>query len=151
MRSAQRSALVPYSAEQMFRLVDDVPSYPQFLPWCSDARVEREEGDVMEATLVLKKGGLSRAFTTRNRRVPSERIDLSLVGGPFRHLEGSWHFADLDGKGCKVELAIDFEFESKVVDVVFGSFFEETCNSLVDAFTRRAADVYAGGHDHSGN
>lgn len=146
MRRVDRSALVPYSAEEMFRLVDDVPAYPEFLPWCSDAVIEREEGDTMLATLELHKGGISRRFTTRNTRKPHSSIDLSLVGGPFRHLSGGWRFRELGRNlgedGCRVSLELEFAFDSRLVDMMFGPFFEQTCNSLVDAFTRRAAEVY---------
>ncbi|MCB1844070.1 MAG: type II toxin-antitoxin system RatA family toxin [Halioglobus sp.] len=142
MRSAHRSALVPYSAQQMFQLVDDIESYPAFLPWCSDARILGRKDNTVEATLELNKAGIRKSFTTRNTRSEFDAIDLKLLGGPFRHLAGGWRFTDLNGQGCKVELEIDFEFESALVDVIFGSFFEDTCNSLVDAFTRRAATVY---------
>lgn len=146
MRKVSRSALVPYSANEMFRLVDDVAAYPEFLPWCADAVIEREEGETMVATLELHKSGMSRRFTTRNIRKPHSAIDLSLVGGPFRHLSGGWRFTGLGRDpgedGCKVSLELEFAFDSRLVDMMFGPFFEETCNSLVDAFTRRAADVY---------
>lgn len=145
MRSVRRSALVPYSPEQMFRLVDDIEAYPDFLPWCSSARIDSRDGEHVTATLHLSKGGIDKAFTTRNARTPFEAIDLDLVGGPFQHLAGGWRFTDLGGQGCKVSLTLEFEFESRMVDVVFGSFFESTCNSLVDAFTKRAADVYGPG------
>lgn len=142
MRKVRRSALVPYSAAQMFRLVDDVESYPDFLPWCGGAHIDRREGDDVVATLELDKGGVSKRFTTRNRRREFESIDLFLVGGPFRHLEGGWRFRSLGEEGSEVSLELEFEFESRLVDMVFGRFFEETCNSLVDAFTRRAAAVF---------
>lgn len=146
MRKVARSALVPYSAVEMFRLVDDVAAYPEFLPWCKDAVIEREEGDTMIATLELHKGGMSRRFTTQNTRRPHSAIDLALVGGPFRRLSGGWRFHELGrgtGEGgCKVSLELEFAFDSRLVDMMFGPFFEETCNSLVDAFTRRAAEVY---------
>jgi len=138
----QRSALVPYTAQQMFRLVDDIESYPEFLPWCNDARIEARHGDELEATLELHKGGVSKHFTTRNRRTEFEAIDISLLGGPFRHLEGGWRFQALGDGGCKVSLELEFEFDSMLVDMLFGRFFEDTCNSLVDAFTRRAASVF---------
>ncbi|MDZ7643782.1 MAG: type II toxin-antitoxin system RatA family toxin [Woeseiaceae bacterium] len=142
MRSVRRSALVPYSAEQMFRLVDDIESYPSFLPWCTDARIVRRDGTTVEATLEMSRAGLTRSFTTRNRRSEFDSIDLALAGGPFRHLEGTWRFQALREDACKVTLDLDFEFESRVLDMMLGAFFEETCNSLVDAFTRRAAAVY---------
>lgn len=142
MHKVNRSALVPFSAEQMFRLVEDVESYPEFLPWCSDARVESRDGDTVEASLELHKGGLRKRFTTRNTLHFPDAIELDLLGGPFRHLEGGWQFQDLGENGSKVSLRLDFEFESLLLDIALGSFFEETCNKLVDSFTRRAKDVY---------
>ena len=142
MRSVNRSALVPYSPAEMFGLVDDVESYPEFLPWCNDATVHARDEDVVEATLELHKGSMSNHFTTRNTLHRPDAIDLALIGGPFRHLEGGWRFQALEEAGCKVSLQLDFQFESMVVDLMFGHFFEETCNSLVDAFTRRAQVIY---------
>lgn len=142
MRRVRKSALVPYSAREMYRLVDDVEAYPEFLPWCSSARVLSESGDTVEASLELHKGQLRKSFTTRNHRLEFSSIDIALVGGPFRHLDGGWRFEDLGGEGCKVTLSLDFEFDSMFADLAFGRFFEDTCNSLVDAFTRRAVTLY---------
>ena len=142
MRRVSRSALVPYSSREMFVLVDDVEAYPEFLPWCNRADVLNRTDDVVEATLDLHKGGISKEFTTRNARRDSSAIDISLLGGPFRHLQGGWVFTDLGDDGSKVELKLDFEFDSMLVDMMFGAFFEDTCNSLVDAFTQRAAVVF---------
>ena len=144
MRKVNRSALVPHSADEMFTLVDDIEAYPSFLPWCNDARIHHRSTDTVEATLELHRGSLSKRFTTRNSLCRPERIDLALVGGPFRHLSGGWAFADLGAAGSKVSLELDFEFESMLLDLMFGSFFEDTCNALVDAFTRRALVVYGG-------
>ena len=141
MRRVNRSAIVPYRPQQMFALVDDVESYPEFLPWCSDAKVHSRTDEAVEATLELQKGGMSNHFTTRNSRDEHTAIDIALLGGPFRTLEGGWRFKDL-GDGCKVSLELEFEFESMMVDMMFGRFFEDTCNSLVDAFTRRASEVF---------
>ena len=142
MRSVKRSALVPYTAQQMFGLVDDVAMYPEFLPWCHSAEVHSRSDEVVEATLELQKGAISKKFTTRNSRREFEAIDLALVGGPFKHLRGGWRFKDLGDAGSKVSLDLEFEFESRVTDMIFGTFFEEICNSLVDAFSRRAAVVF---------
>lgn len=142
MRKVSRSALVPYSAEDIYALVEDVDSYPQFLPWCNDVEVHFREGNVVEATLELHRGKLSKRFRTRNTMHPTESMDLSLVGGPFRHLAGGWEFMALGDSGSKVSLRLDFEFESRALDLLVGSFFEDACNSLVDAFTQRAATVY---------
>ncbi len=126
----------------MFGLVDDIAAYPEFLPWCHSAEVHSRSDEVVEATLELQKGAISKKFTTRNSRREFETIDLALVGGPFKHLRGGWRFKDLGDAGSKVSLDLEFEFESRLTDMLFGTFFEEVCNSLVDAFSRRAAVVF---------
>lgn len=142
MRKVRRSALVLYSAAEMFALVDDVESYPEFLPWCADTRVHFREGNVLEATLELHRGAVSRHFRTRNTSVVGEKMDIALVGGPFRELAGGWQFVQLGDAGCKVSLELKFEFTNRAIDLVFGAYFEQTCNSLVDAFIRRADAIY---------
>ena len=129
----------------MYALVADVESYPDFLPWCSDVEVHSREGDTVEATLELHRGGLKKRFRTRNRMQPEKSMELSLVGGPFRHLAGGWTFTPLGEEGSKVALDLEFEFDSRALDLVVGAFFEDACNSLVDAFTQRAAIVYGDG------
>jgi len=126
----------------MFVLVDDVEAYPEFLPWCNDAEVRNRTDNIVEATLELHKGSLSNHFTTRNTRREFETIELELIGGPFRQLQGGWQFTEIGEEGCKVALELEFEFENKLIDMMFGAFFEDTCNSLVDAFTKRAQVVF---------
>jgi ribosome-associated toxin RatA of RatAB toxin-antitoxin module len=126
----------------MFVLVDDVEAYPEFLPWCNQAEIHNRTDESVEATLELHKGAVSNKFTTRNSRTEFAAIGLELIGGPFRHLEGGWQFKELGDDGCKVSLELEFEFESRLVDLMFGSFFEDICNSLVDAFTKRAETVF---------
>jgi len=126
----------------MFRLVDDVNSYSEFLPWCNRSAILERRDDTVEAMLELHKGAVSKSFTTRNTLRENESIGLELLGGPFRHLSGGWTFQSLGDQGSKVTLELEFEFESRMVDMIFGAFFEETCNSLVDAFTVRAGDIY---------
>ena len=142
MRNVQRSALVPYSAAQMYALVDDIESYPEFLPGCTGAVVHERTDEGVTATLELTKGGMSRRFSTRNTGVAGEAIRMALVDGPFSHLEGEWQFAGLGEDGSRVSLNIDFEFAYGMVDLLFGRFFEQTCNELVAAFTRRAESKY---------
>ena len=142
MRKVKRTALVPHSAKEMFELVDNVEAYPEFLPWCNDATVHSRDGSTVVATLELHKGGVSKHFTTRNARKPFDAIDMALVDGPFRHLDGGWRFRDITDDGCEVSLELEFEFDNRIVDLVFGRFFEDTLKVLVDAFTRRAAAVY---------
>lgn len=142
MRKVRKSALVPFAAKQMFALVDDVESYPDFLPWCNAVEIRSRSRAAVEATLELEKGALRKRFTTRNSRAEFSAIDLELLDGPFRHLAGGWTFSDLGDEGCKVSLALEFEFDTAMLDVMFGSFFEATCNSLIDAFTTRAHTIY---------
>jgi len=142
MRRVNGGSLVPYKAREMCGVVDAGAAYPEFLPWCKSAEVHGQSDDVVEATLELQKGAISKTFTTRNSRREFEAIDLALVGGPFKHLRGGWRFKDLGDDGSKVTLELEFEFESRLTDMMFGPFFEEICNSLVDAFSKRAAVVF---------
>ena len=142
MRYVKKIALVPYCPSEMFKLVDDVEAYPEFLPWCTGTEVLSRTDRVVEATLELTKGSVTKAFTTRNTLTPDTSIGIELLGGPFRHLAGGWSFDSVGEVGCKITLDLNFEFESRVVDIMIGSFFEETCKSLVGAFTSRAEKIY---------
>lgn len=142
MRGLSRSALVPYSPGEMYALVDGIESYPEFLPWCSGAQVHQRMQEQVEASIELSRAGISKSFTTLNRNVLAESIHVSLVSGPFKKLDGSWLFHALGAGACKVEFKVNFEFSSSLLARVFGPVFEDTCNSLVDAFVRRAEVVY---------
>ncbi len=145
MRKVSRSALVPYSAEQMYVLVEDVESYPEFLPWCGNAALHWRDGDVLEGSVEMHIAGLRRSFRTRNRMREYQAIDMELVDGPFSHLSGGWQFKALDTLGCKVSLEVEFEVKSNTTNRLLGRYFEDICNSLVDAFVRRAGDIYGVG------
>lgn len=142
MRKVSRSALVPYSADQMYALVDDVAAYPSFLRWCSGVTVHSRDDEHVEASLELQRGGVSKTFTTRNSLDPGTAIRIALIGGPFRHLSGGWRFEQLGQDGSKVSLQLEFEFENRMTDMLFGRYFEDICNSLVDSFTQRASSIY---------
>jgi ribosome-associated toxin RatA of RatAB toxin-antitoxin module len=142
MRKVSRSALIPYTVNEMYSLAADVESYPEFLPGCSAAVIHSREGELVEATLELSKGGISKRFRTRNTLRENRSIDIELVGGPFSHLAGGWRFSELGEAGCKVSLDLDFEFRSRANDLIFGAYLVDSCNSLVDAFTRRAHVIY---------
>lgn len=126
----------------MFRLVDDVSAYPEFLPWCGEAVVHSRSADSVTASLAVVKGPISKSFTTRNRLDRPHRIDIELLDGPFRELEGHWVFDPCENGTCRVCFDIRFEFANSLFEMVFGPFFEETCRSLVDAFCERAGAVY---------
>ena len=126
----------------MFRLVRDVPSYPQFLSWCLDAQVHEQSSDLQLASLVIKVSGITQKFTTRNRLVCGERLTLSLVDGPFRHLSGEWRFDPLGAEGSKVSLILGFDFSSKVLSSAFRRGFTHIADRLVLDFSKRADEVY---------
>ena len=138
-----RNALVPYTVEEMYRLVDDIESYPQFLPWCRSTEVlERNECEV-RASIEIAKGALNKSFTTLNRMQKNKIIEMRLVKGPFRHLEGFWRFDALkNAEASKISLDLDFEFENRLIAMAVGSIFNQIANTMVDAFTKRAVEVY---------
>ena len=142
MRNVSRSALVPYSAAQMYGLVEDVVAYPEFLPWCIGATLHFKDEEFIEASLEMQRGAVKKSFTTRNTLQPGLAMGIALVGGPFRHLAGAWQFEQLGEDGSKVSLQMEFEFENRVTDALFGRYFEDTCNSLIDSFTKRAHKIY---------
>ena len=143
MTVIDRSALVGHGAQAMFALVADVESYPQFLPWCDRAVVSLREPGRTVATLRIDFHGLKQEFTTENLDQPGARIDMKLVSGPFRSLEGSWSFIGLGENGCKVELSLRYEFSSAILERAIGPVFHGIADGLVEAFVRRAAQKYA--------
>ncbi len=137
----ERSALLPYSAATMFGIVNDVARYPEFLPWCAEAVVLEASDTEVVAELALRARGISERFTTRNFLVPHERIELTLVSGPFRSFNGIWTFRRLGAdEGCKVELRLDFEFSGAraVLGGAFSGVFVKAADRMVDAFCDRA-------------
>jgi ribosome-associated toxin RatA of RatAB toxin-antitoxin module len=142
MRTVRRSAQVPFSAEQMFDLVDDIASYPEFLPWCQSATVQRRTEDLAEATLEVGVAGVQKQFSTRNSLDRPRRIEIQLLKGPFKSLEGAWTFDDHDEGGSEVGLALNFEVAVSPLQMVFGVLFEEIVRSQVTAFIDRAKAKY---------
>lgn len=141
--SIQRNALVPYTPAEMFALVSDVDGYSQFLPWCSDSRViERTDDDVIKAMVEISKGGLHKAFTTVNREQKNKCIEIRLVEGPFKRLEGFWQFDAMGDAACKISLDLEFEFANRMLSMMVGPVFNQIANTLVDAFHERAKQVY---------
>lgn len=142
MRTVHRSARTRYSAQQMYDLVDDVESYPKFLHWCRGARIVRREDSVIEAELDIGFKGIHKSFTTRNRRSPPERIDIELVRGPFRRLEGAWQFRDLSEGGSEVTLDLTFDVAASPLGFMFSAVFEEMVRYQMHAFIQRAEHLY---------
>ncbi len=142
MPTINRSALVPYSPAEMYALVNEVETYPEFLPWCKSSRVLSRDEDEVRASLDLARGGFEKSFTTCNRLQKNKMIEMRLVEGPFRHLDGFWRFETLGEHACKVSLDMDFEFANKLVGMAMGPIFNQITNTLVDSFCKRAIDVY---------
>jgi ribosome-associated toxin RatA of RatAB toxin-antitoxin module len=141
MKEVRRSALIAQSPQRMFALINDIESYPRFLPWCTSAQVlSRSEQEIL-ASIAVRRGPLQVQFTTRNELTANRHISMRLVSGPFRVLEGQWNLTALDTPGqcgCRVDLLMRFAFANRLTGLVFEPLFEETAGSLVDAFVARA-------------
>lgn len=138
MREVKRSALVSQPPARVFTLINDIERYPEFLPWCTHARVLSRTPEQIVATLGVRQGALRGEFTTRNTLVPDTGVHMHLVSGPFRTLEGEWRLSPIASHGCQVEFAVKFEFKSRLSGLLFEPLFAQTIGSLVDAFVQRA-------------
>lgn len=142
MIEVNRSVLVAYTPAQMFALVERVEDYPKFLPWCGGASARRPSTEHTTATIHIHYRGIRQSFTTENTLRAPETIDMRLVEGPFRSLDGGWRFTGLGASGCKVELKLHYEFSSRVLEKLVGPVFNHIADRLVDAFAKRAEQVY---------
>lgn len=143
MNVLHRNAIVPYSTRQMFELVDDIEDYPRFLPWCQSSKIITRTQKEVVASLDVSWKGIHKSFTTRNILFPNTRMEIVLVKGPLQHLEGIWNFQALDEHACKVLLDLEFEFTGNFIDRLFQPVFQHIANTLVDAFCKRAGELYA--------
>ncbi len=143
MHRIERSVLVPYSAERMFRLVEQVDDYPAFLPWCPAAHARPMPDGSVEATIEIAYRGVRSGFTTRNESQFPISIQMALVDGPFRRLTGHWHFLELPQESCKVSLQLQYQFAAGVLGRLVAPVFEAIAGSMIDAFARRAEALYA--------
>jgi len=142
MASVNRSALVPYSDQQMFDLVNDIEKYPQFMKGCKSATIISQTDDVLVGELVLSKAGISQRFTTRNQLYPPTHIVMALVKGNFSHFRARWQFDSLSESACKVSLTMEFEFKIGLVDFAARKLFSGSTDNLVDSLVTRAKQVY---------
>lgn len=142
MSVVTKSVLVGYSAQQMFDLVDAVEAYPQFLPWCSGAQVGFRDATRTRATLHVNYHGARQSFTTENTKEPPHTMHVRLVEGPFRILDGTWRFTTLAPDACKIDFRLHYEFSSKLLEKLVGPVFSYIANTMVDAFVKRAEQVY---------
>jgi ribosome-associated toxin RatA of RatAB toxin-antitoxin module len=145
MKTVTKSVLIWYSPEEMYVLVTDVENYPKFLPWCDQGKVLESSPEGMLAEIGISFGGVHQTFVTRNTHTPPHRVDLKLVKGPFSELQGHWNFLPLgDGtqRACKVELVMEYGFENATLGKLVGPVFDKIAANLVDAFVKRAQQVY---------
>jgi len=142
MTQINRSAIVPFTSEEMFRLVADIESYPEFLPWCGGTRILSQDKDEIRASIHIAYKGVNKSFTTVNREVEGKTIEMSLVEGPFQKLHGVWEFSELDAGASKVSLNLVFEFSNPLIAMTVGRVFSSIADTLVDAFCQRARQVY---------
>jgi len=143
MQVVERSALVTFTPAQMFALVNDIPRYPEFLPWCVGVRVEEVSPTERLASLKIAHGVLQTEFTTRNTLTPDKQIDMRLTHGPFRDLTGAWRFDAIGDRGSRVHFKVEFEFKNRLTSAAFNAVFEALCGSIVEAFVTRAQKVYS--------
>lgn len=142
MPSINRSALVSYSAEQMYQLVDDITAYPEFLPWCGGAEEHKRDSEQVQASVTIQKGAINKVFTTHNRLKKHNLIELTLLDGPFKKLNGYWRFDEISDNACRVTFDLTFEFSNRLVGMAIGPIFNQVANTFVDSFVERAKVVY---------
>ena len=142
MAVVEKVVLVEYTAEQMYRLVDAVESYPAFLPWCSGVQVELRDETITRAALHIDYHGIRQTFRTENAKTWPTAMDIRLLSGPFTHLDGHWRFIPLSAEGSKIDFRLHYEFSSKLLEKLFGPVFRHIASTLVDAFLTRARRVY---------
>ncbi len=145
MKTVHKSVLIWYSPEEMFALVTDVAKYPEFLPWCDHASVLAHEPDGMKAEIGIAFSGIRQTFITRNTHVPGREVRMKLVDGPFSNLDGCWKFQPLgtgEQRACKVSLELHYTFKSTALAALVGPVFDRIAGNLVDAFVKRAEQIY---------
>ncbi|MGM0536787.1 MAG: type II toxin-antitoxin system RatA family toxin [Pseudomonadota bacterium] len=142
MPTVNRSAMVRHTPKDMFDLVNDFERYPEFLPGCRNARLLERDDSHLIGEMTLGRAGIEQSFTTRNDLIEPERIEMSLVSGPFKRLRGRWLFLPMGESSCKVSLELEFEFANRLLGMAFGKLFQQVAGQLVDSFTRRADSLY---------
>ena len=144
MALVNKSVLVGYSAQQMFDLVEKVEDYPKFLPWCGGSEVKSRQANHMVARIDIDYMHIKQHFTTENTHQPPDLIQMRLVDGPFKLLNGEWRFKELNAEACRIDFMLQYEFSNKLLEAVLGPVFNYIANSFVEAFIKRAEQVYGG-------
>jgi ribosome-associated toxin RatA of RatAB toxin-antitoxin module len=143
MADVSKTVLVPYSAHQMFDLVNNCEDYPAFLPWCAGGRILEQNGNTLSAELLIDFKGIQQAFSTQNVTIPGQRIEMRLLEGPFKSLEGLWLFSPLSENACKVEFRLEYHFKNGLLEKLVGPVFAHITSTFVEAFVSRAETIYS--------
>ncbi len=142
MPSINQRALVSYSAKQMYDIVNDYESYPQFLPHCIAAKALQSIDNETIGELTISTAGIKQVFATKNQLIPNKEITMQLASGPFKYLQGKWVFREIDEQSCEIALQLEFEFSNPVIAFAFGRIFSQLTTKMIEAFKQRAKDVY---------
>ena len=143
MHRISKSAIVPFSPQQMYELVNNINDYPQFLNWCEGASILNQSDHQITASVQINKGGLKQTFRTLNTLKPFRLIEMKLLDGPFEYFSGEWRFEPLGENAAKVFLNLQFKFKSKLLDMSLTPIFTKIANSQLDAFVARANKIYS--------
>jgi len=142
MTEISKTAVVPYTTNEMYALVNDIESYPAFLPWCIAAKILSKKEESLIATLSLAMGKIKQSFTTENTMLEGSRIDMRLIEGPFKHLSGYWKFNPEDEHSCHIQLHMNYEFKNKIIKYALGKVFYIVIDTMVESFVQRAQHIY---------
>ena len=142
MHRISKSAIVPYTPQQMFELVNNIDDYSQFLNWCDSSSILNQSEDQITASVKINKGGIKQAFSTLNTLTPYESISMELIDGPFDELTGEWRFEPLGENAAKIHLDLQFKFKSMLIDMALSPVFKNIANSQLDSFIARAKYIY---------
>jgi ribosome-associated toxin RatA of RatAB toxin-antitoxin module len=142
MKRITRSAISPHAAGELYALVEDVESYPRFLPWCLSTTVHERTAGTTRASLTVGLRGVRQSFTTQNENRPPEAIDMRLVEGPFKAFAAAWRFTPLGAQACRIDFSLEYEFSSRALGKLLEPLFDRIADSMVDAFVRRADEIH---------
>lgn len=142
MLNISKSVITPFTPAQMYALVSDIENYKNYLPWCPSSQVLKRDGNKIVGRVDISYLKVKAHFTTENINTENQRIDLSLVDGPFKQMKGHWIFTPLGENGCKIEFKLDYAFSNFIIQKVIGTVFEMVIKSIVDSFVKKAHEIY---------
>ena len=143
MKKLERSALVPYSAQKMYELVNNIEAYPEFMTGCNSTTILSKSDEEITAKLSLGQGSFNQTLTTRNTLTPGKAMKMVQVDGPFKSFEGLWLFEPVEDNACKLTFALSYQFSNPLIGMAAGKMMETLANDQVDAICQRAKTIYS--------